>query len=75
MKIKYTIALVAATTIAANAATVVSYASGVAGTAGTTGASDPTTQGWAFNGSVTDFSYGADSTNGGWRIGAVILTS
>ena len=68
MNLKYTIAALAVTTMAANAATVVSYASGVAGTAGTTGAADPTTQGWAYNGGLTAFSHGLDSTNGGWRI-------
>ncbi len=68
MKLKYTIAAIAATTLAANAATIVSYTSGVAGTVSTTGADDPTTQSWVYNGSVTAFSHGADSTNGGWRI-------
>lgn len=59
----------AAFATASNAAVITSYNAGVAATAGTTGASDPTSQGWAAStGSPGSYNYGADSTNGGWRI-------
>tara|TARA_B110000908_G_scaffold73411_1_gene88537 strand:- start:455 stop:1138 length:684 start_codon:yes stop_codon:yes gene_type:complete len=69
MKITHTIAVIAATTLSVNAAaTVANYTSGFAATAGTTGAAVPTGQGWAFNGTLSAFSYGADSTIEGWRV-------
>ncbi|GAA5496103.1 hypothetical protein Rhal01_02284 [Rubritalea halochordaticola] len=61
--------LLSASALCAHAAIVSSYSAGVDPTAGTTGAADPLSQGWAAStGSPGSFNYGADSTNGGWRI-------
>lgn len=68
MKLKLTLTALAASSLAASAATIANYDSGVSPTAGATGAADPFTQGWSGNGDGGGFTSAEDSLNGGWRI-------
>lgn len=46
---------------------VTQYLSGISASTGSSGATDPTTQGWTYDGAGSGYSDAYDSGNGGWR--------